>query len=272
MVLVPVTVTNRSGAAVDGLAESSFTVLENKIPQPIVSFGSQDLPASIGVIVDLSGSMETKLDVATRALHAFYSTANPADEAFLVTVSTRPETASLFSRDFGSLETELLGAHPDGATALVDTICLALQRIRAAHNKRKVLLIASDGMDNHSRYSERELMRRVRESDVQIYTIGMAQSSAGGKAIEWAEEQNGLKFLDRVAEESGGLSFRLADREDPAAAARKISHAVRNQYLIGYRPLDDGHPGEWRPIQVKVSLPQARVSSRTGYYARPATD
>jgi Ca-activated chloride channel family protein len=268
MVLVPVTVINRAGTLVDGLPASSFTVLENKVPQPIVSFGSEDLPVSVGVVIDLSGSMKTKARSAAAALRAFINTANPEDEAFLATVSTHPETASIFTNDFGSLEARLLAARPGGATALVDTICLALGRMREAHNKRKVLLIVSDGMDNHSRYTERELIVLAEEADVLIYTIGMTSSMPGRKPVELAEEQTGRLFLDHIAQHTGGLSATLATSEDPAPIASKISRAIRDQYLIGYLSVDDGQPGKWRAIEVKVSLPQARVSSRNGYYAR----
>ncbi len=266
LVLVPVIVTNRAGATVSGLASTSFTVLEDNTPRPIVSLGREDVPASVGVIVDLSGSMGSKLGVATRAMRAFFDTANPEDEAFLLTVSSRPDTVSAFTSDFGLLQSGLLAARTGGATALIDTVYLGLHQMRAAHNKHKALLIISDGMDNHSRYSERELMRVAEESDVQIYTIGMAPSLANKKPIELTEERNGLAFLGHLAERTGGLSFTLASYEDPASVATKISRAIRDQYLIGYRPVESGEPGKWRKIQIRVSLPEVRVSSRIGYF------
>jgi Ca-activated chloride channel family protein len=267
LVLLPVIVTNRSGSVVDGLNESSFTVFEDKTPKPIVSFGHEDVPCSVGVVVDLSGSMRSKAGIAAGAMRAFFDTANPGDEAFLLTVSTRPDTLSGFTSDFGNLEYQLATARSGGATALVDTVHLALDRLHGAHHGRRALLIISDGMDNHSRYSETELLHFAEEADVQIYTIGMTPSTANKKAIELTEERNGLTFLERLADRSGGLSFTLADYEDPAAVASKISRAIRDQYLIGYRP-SPGEPGKWRTIHVKVDVPQVRVSSRTGYLSR----
>ena len=267
LVLLPVIVTNRSGAVVDGLDASSFTVLEDKAPKPIVSFGHEDMPCSVGIVVDLSGSMLGKTGVAAGAVHAFLDTANADDEAFLLTVSTRPDTLSGFTKDFGNLEYQLSQARSGGATALVDTIHLALERLHSAHNGHRALLIVSDGMDNHSRYSEPELLHFAEEADIQIYTIGMTPSTGNKKAIELTEERNGLAFLDHLADRSGGLSFTLASYENPVPVAAKIGRAIRDQYLIGYRP-SSGEPGTWRAVQVKVDVPQVRVSSRTGYLSR----
>jgi Ca-activated chloride channel family protein len=266
LVLLPVIVTNRAGALVEALTESSFTVIENKSPQPIVSFGREDVPSSVGVVVDLSGSMQSKRGIAADAMRAFFDTANPADEAFLLTVSTRPDTLSGFTGDFGKLESQLHAAPSGGATALVDTIHLALERLRGAHNGRRALLVISDGMDNHSRYSEPELLRMAEEADVQVYTIGMTPSVANKKAVELTEERNGLAFLQHLAERSGGLSFTVADYENPVPAATKIGHAIRDQYLIGYRP-PASESGKWRAIQVRVNVPEVHVSSRNGYYS-----
>lgn len=264
LVLLPVIVTNRAGVVVQGLQASSFTVLEDKTPKPIISFGSEDVPCSIGVVVDLSGSMHGKAGAAAGAMRAFFDTANPEDEAFLLTVSTQPATLSGFTQDFGNLESQLSNSRAGGATALVDTIHLALERLHAAHNPRRALLVISDGMDNHSRYSEMELLHYAEEADIQIYTIGMTPSGANKKPIELTEERSGLAFLDHLAERSGGLSFTLASYENPVPIASRIGRAIREQYLIGYRP-SPGEPGKWRSVNVKVDVPQLRVSSRTGY-------
>lgn len=267
LVLLPVTITNRAGASVSGLTASSFTVLENHNPKPIVSFGSEDAPCSVGIVVDLSGSMQSKAGIAAEAMRAFLDTSNPEDEAFLLTVSTRPGAQSTFTTDFGSLEYQLRTVKPGGATALSDTIALSLKQLQGAHNARRALLVISDGMDNHSRYSEQELLRIAEEADVQIYTIGMSPSLANKKPVELTEERNGLAFLSHLAERTGGLSSTLAAYENPVPAATKIGSAIRNQYLIGYQP-DEGEPGKFRTVQVKVSVPQVHVSTRTGYYGR----
>jgi Ca-activated chloride channel family protein len=267
LVLLPVIVTNRSGVTVNGLTASAFTVLEGNTSVPIASFGSEDVACSVGVVVDLSGSMQSKGGVAARAMRAFFDTANSDDEAFLLTLATRPGTPSAFTSNFGELEAQLSFAQTGGATALTDTIQLALTRLRMAHTAHRALIVISDGMDNNSRYSEAELLRMAQEADAQIFTIGMAPSTANKKAIELSEERNGLAFLEHLAMKTGGLSFTLASYEDPAPVATKIGNAIRSQYVIGYRPTDN-EPGKWRAVKVVVNMPQVHVSTRNGYYSR----
>jgi Ca-activated chloride channel family protein len=266
LVLVPVTVTDRKGATVNGLSASEFSLREDNAIRPVISVSKEDVPSSIGIIVDLSGSMAGKAGMAARALRAFFETSNPEDEALLLTVSSRPDAVSGFTKDFGSLNSALLSARPRGATALIDTVYLGLREMRAAHNRRTALLVISDGMDNHSRYSEPELMRLAEEADVQIYTIGVIPVPPARKPIELGPERAGLAFLARLADRTGGLDFTLASYTDPAPLAAQIGRAMRDQYLIGYRAAEGAPSGQWRRIQVRVNLPQVRVASRSGYY------
>jgi Ca-activated chloride channel family protein len=268
LVLVPVHVTNRAGVAINGLAENAFTVLEDKVQRPIVSFGNEDVPCSVGVVLDLSGSMSSRMSVAANVLHSFLGTANPEDESFLLTVSSKPHIVSGFTADFGLLESKLVTADPGGATALVDTIMLGLDRMKAARHPHKALLIVSDGMDNHSRYSAPELMRRVEESDVQIYTIRVETWALTKKPIELAEERNGDAFLRSLAERTGGLHSSVRDLNEAPGIAAHLSQAIRDQYVLAYQPAAYDNSGKWRTIQVKVDMPQTRVSARTGYYSR----
>jgi len=267
LVLLTVTVTDRFGSVVNNLAEPSFTILEDNTPRPIVSFNSEDAACSVGVVIDISGSMGGKTNLAAEAMRTFFDAANPDDEAFLLTVSTRPNTLSGFTNDFGNLQSQLSMSRPGGATALVDTIQLALRRLREARNPRRALLVISDGMDNHSRYSEAALLRLAQEADVQIYTIGMATSAVNKKGIEMTEEPGGLAFLSHLSERSGGLNFTLGTYENPVSIASKIGRAIRDRYLIGYHP-SASDAGKWRAIRVKVDVPQLHVSTRSGYYAR----
>jgi Ca-activated chloride channel family protein len=269
LVLVPVHVTNRAGASLTGLNAGAFTVLENKLARDIVSFGNEDTPCSLGIVLDLSGSMANRLRAASSALHAFLDTANPQDEAFLLTVSTRPQAVSGFTDDFGFLQSRLLGTGSGGATALIDTIYMALDRMSgAAHRGHKAILVISDGMDNHSRYTASELLRRVEEEDVQIYTIGVQTWALTKKPMELTEERDGQAFLQTLADRTGGLKRTIRDFNEAPPVAAELSRAIRDQYLIGYRPAGRDDSGKWRAIQVRVNIPYARVSARTGYYSR----
>lgn len=268
LVLIPVHVTNRAGASVNGLGPDAFSVFEDKVPRPIAAFGNDDAPCSIGVIFDLSGSMTARLKVASDVLRVFLDEANPDDEAFLLTVSTRPRTLHDFTNDFGVLESDLVGAQAGGATALIDTVFAGIDKMRHAHYARKALLIVSDGVDNHSRYTAHELIRVVDEADVQIYTMGVDTWAITKKPVELTEDRNGQAFLRTLSNHSGGMNLELRGYEDIAAAAAKVSRAIRDQYLIGYRPPTNDNTGKWRTIRVKVNKPHMQVSSRTGYYLR----
>lgn len=267
LVLVPTVVTDRKGAAVSGLTRDNFTVLEDKVPQPIVSLGNEDAPCSVGIVLDLSGSMRTKLRAATDALRAFLEAANPEDEIFLLTVGSRPHSLSNFTADFATLQNRIVGAHAEGDTALIDTVFMGLARLRSAPKGRGALLVISDGMDNNSRYSKAELLRVVEESDVQVYTIGIADLPAWKKAIELTEQSRGLALLSDLADRSGGMSFKAVISDDVEPAALKIGRAIRNEYVIAYGAAGANNSGKWRSVQVKVNPPQLRVYARTGYYA-----
>jgi Ca-activated chloride channel family protein len=265
LVLVPVTVTNRTGATVNGLTKENFTVFEDKIPQPIVSFGLQDAPCSVGIVLDASGSMVKILGQAKTIVDHFLRAADPRDDFSLWTVSTRPESYFGFSSDPGAIWKEVARVKPDGHTALLDTIYLGVNRVQSAHNRRRALLIVSDGMDNHSRYTQRELMRAAMESDVQIYTVALGSSSGTSKAIQMSEERRGRYFLKEIAENTGGLDFTVKGIGDVAKVATNIGLALRNQYVIGYQP-QTSTLDKWRSIRVKLNLPNTNVYARSGCY------
>lgn len=268
LVLVSAVVTDRKGVAVTGLSADKFAILEDKVPQPIVAFSAEEVPCSVGVIVDLSGSMRQKLQDATRAVRTFLNGFSPDDETFLMAVSSRPESLLSFTNDVGTLQNQLVTARAEGSTALIDTVYLALNRMHSARNSRKALLIVSDGMDNNSRYSKSELLRTVQEQDVQIHTIGIATRAPGKKAIELVEESRGLALMTDLADQSGGLNFTVVNGEDIPSATARIGRAVRDQYVVGYHPAGKQDSGKWRSIQVKVTVPQLRAYARKGYYSR----
>ena len=152
-----------------------------------------------------------------------------------------------------------------GDTALIDTIYGSLHELRSGIHNRKALLIISDGMDNHSRYSKQELLDRAVESDAQIYTIAVDNARAFSKPMERREESQGLLFLDELAAKTGGMSFVVRGQTDILAAAARIGRALRDQYTIGYVPRGDGRGGQWRRIKVKVEGSGLRAYARTGY-------
>jgi Ca-activated chloride channel family protein len=266
LVLVPVTVVDRRGAIVNGLASDAFTLTEDGAPQEIRSFSEEDAPVSMGIVLDLSGSMKMVLGTAKASLTTLMKDANPGDEAFLNGVSTRPLAYLGFTRDVGEILNRVAFEEAAGDTALVDTIYDSLRHLRSGVHPRKALLVISDGMDNHSRHSRGELLDLAMESDAQIYTVAAGGAAAPySKPIQLAEERRGLLFLDELAAKTGGMSFVVRDRGDIAEAAASVGRALRNQYTIGYAPRGEGGGGKWRKIKVKVAGPGMRAYARAGY-------
>jgi Ca-activated chloride channel family protein len=268
LILVPVTVTDGRGSNIEGLSVDSFSVLDNRHPQPIAAFYSEDAPSSIGIVLDLSGSTKTILDQEKAALRAFLEFSNPEDDFFLLAVSSQPRMLANRVNDPREIEDLVRWEKAGGGTALCDTVYYALQQARLRPKSRRALLVVSDGMDNHSQYSSKDLMRAVLESDTQIYTIALNTPPAEMKGTALTEYQRGLMLMDDLAEKSGGLSVHLRGYEAPSAAAARISAAIRNQYVIGYHSPDGARSEPWHRIQVKVNLQKASVYSRGGYRLR----
>ncbi len=265
LVLVPVIVTDRNGAIVNGLPRGAFSIKENGVEQEIRSFSIEEEPVSIGVVFDLSGSMKESLGGAREALRALTASANPDDEAFLETVSTHPQSALGFTNDVNALLSEVAFDRAHGDTALVDTVWQSLDHIRSASHTRRALIVISDGMDNHSRHSQGELLERAMEADLQIYTISIFNPPANRKASQLMEEQHGLLLMQELAERTGGLQFMVRSDEDMRQAAVRIGAALRNRYSIGYIPANGERSAQWRKIQVRVARAGLKAHARTGY-------
>ncbi len=268
LVLVPVTITDPMGRPVLGLSRNNFRVYEDKQLQSIEHFSSGDVPVSLGVILDASGSMagEGKMEEARQAVSEFFRIANPRDEAFMITFSSRPELTCDFTDDLDGISGQLIYTAPRKTTALLDAIYLGLSKMRQARYSRKALLIISDGGDNSSRYTQREVKSLVKESDTLIYAIGVFS-----RFLPTVEERWGPMLLSEVAEASGGRSFSAESSNDLPDIAAKIGLELRNQYLLGYRPSSAALNGKWRKIKVKVlppkGLPPLQVYAKKGYYS-----
>jgi Ca-activated chloride channel homolog len=269
MALVNVTVTDPYNRLVTGLEPDNFRVYEDNIEQEVVTFSSEDVPISIGVIFDFSGSMANKVAKAREAAVQFFKTANPQDEFFLVSFNERAELTSSFTNSIEDLQSRLMLTAPKGRTALLDAIYLGLSQMRGAHNAKRALLILSDGGDNHSRYNESDIKRLVKEADTQLYAIGIFDPL--GYRNRTPEELNGPSLLSEVTEMTGGRVFSVERLEDLPDIASKIGMELRNQYVLGYRPSNKIHDARWRKIKIKLraprGLPPLNVYSKTGYYA-----
>jgi Ca-activated chloride channel homolog len=266
LVLVPATVTDPMNRLVTGLEKENFEVYDNNIGQVIKSFSTEDAPVTIGIIFDLSGSMTSKFQRARKALSEFMRTSNPQDEFFVVGFNDRPAVIVDYTSDVDDVEARMVMLKPENRTALIDAIYLGVDKLKQAKFDRKALLIISDGGDNRSRYTEGELRRVVRESDVQIYSIGIFDQYA-----PTTEEQMGPILLNDICDMTGGRMFRVLDMGDLSDIASRISAELRNEYVIGYRPSDVKQDGNWRKLKIRLvpppGLPSLTVHNRQGYYA-----
>lgn len=271
LVLVPVTVTDPRGRLVSGLQKENFKVFENKKRQSIVSFSGEDVPASIGLVFDTSGSMRDKIVKARSATKSFFETLNPDDEAFLLTFAGRPTLPRGFSSNFSQMQNSLFAETPKGRTALIDAVFLALDRMGSAGNPRRALLVVSDGIDNHSRYLMRDLMEVAVEADVQIYSIGIHDWLRNlDEPAERIEIRRGHHLLEDLSELTGGMHLVVKDFNNLKDVMHKIAIALHNQYVIGYHPPGAPLDGKWRKINVRLDpprgLPPLNVYARRGYY------
>jgi VWFA-related protein len=264
LILVPVSVNDPLNRPVSGLERENFRVYEDKIEQRIVQFAMDDEPVAVGLVFDTSGSMGDKLSRSRMAAKEFFHIANPEDEFFLVEFDNAPRLVVSLTSDTGTIEGHLAFSRSHGSTALLDAIYLALHEMKRSKKNKKALLIISDGGDNHSRYSQKEVTDVVRESDVLIYSIGVF--GGGGTP----EEAGGPGLLSRVSEQTGGRLFEANAAELPDIA-KKIGIELRNRYILGYAPQNQVRDGKYHRIEVKMipprGLPKLHAHWRLGYNA-----
>src|SRR6266852_3522369 len=194
--------------------------------------------------------MGSKLQKSRQAVAQFLKTANPEDEFFLIQFNDRPEMVVGFTPDTEEIQNRLSFIESKGRTALLDGVYMAMNQMKKGRNPRKAILIISDGGDNSSRYTESEVKNAVRESDVQIYSIGIFESFAGRQRTP--EEANGPGLLNEIAEQTGGRYFAADNLADLPDVAAKIGLELRNQYVLGYRPKNKERDGKFRRVQVRL--------------------
>ena len=268
LVLIPAHVTSGGGASVTDLSKDNFRVSEDNVEQKITYFAKDDAPISIGVLLDTSGSMRNKMRRSSEAAATFFQTANPQDEFFLIEFSDRPKLTVPFTNDPDELYRHVVHAHPFGRTSLLDAVHMASIQMKQARNSRKAILIVSDGGDNRSRFTPRQVQEDVLESDMQTYAIGIFEPDATRKLT--AEEQHGPDLLEQLAETTGGRHYRVDDIDQLASVAARVSTDLRNQYLLGYTSTNAERDGKYRQVKVNVTASGAaklRTYYRRGYYA-----
>ena len=269
LVLVPVTVIDAGHRPVTALQKQNFALYENSQEQQIRYFSTDEAPISVGVILDLSGTMGNKIAVARKAVTEFLKNANPEDDFFVITFAARPTLIADTTQSIDEVEAKLAFAKPAGFTALLDAIHLGIAKLRTARHERRALLIISDGGDNASRYTLRETTKMLEEADVPLYAIGIFDDTF--PVFGPLENKLGQRLLTQVTDATGGHTIaakHVAQLPDIAAA---ISLELRSQYVLGYRPSNGAPDGKWRKIKVRVAsssgTPPLQTYYRRGYLA-----
>lgn len=268
LVQVPVTVTDNLGRILEHLDRNDFTIYEDGVEQTIVHFSSEEVPVSMCLVIDSSGSMAGKFRKANEAILALLRYSNPEDEYCVVRFSDSPEVLVRMTRNSSQVTTVLNQIHPYGWTALLDAIHLSIQEVRTGHNQRKAIVLISDGGDNRSRHSEKSIKRLVRETEAQIYSIGIV---AAEDKWMYPVQVDGSSLLRAISNESGGMLFLIRAVSDLPVAIEHIESALRHQYVLGYYPTAHKLDGKYRRVTIKLhshdnSRP-LKAYWRAGYYA-----
>jgi Ca-activated chloride channel homolog len=263
LVQVPVTVTDAMNHPVTNLKKEDFAVFENGVQQPISHFASEDGPISVGLILDFSKSMTNKVQTERAAVEEFFRNANPEDDYFVVTVSAKPQLIATSTRSVQTIESALGQITPNGGTALLDAIYLGANQMRHASHSRHALVIISDGGENNSRYHLGEIKAMIRESDVQVYAIGLFDTAL----FKTYEEYMGRKWLGEITDATGGRTLPIDHLSKLPEAAATISWELRSQYVLGYTPPGTtARPGR-RRIKVRLTS-HSKVPFLRPYYRR----
>jgi len=265
LVVLPVSVLDHSGKLVTDLQQKAFKVYENGIEQPIKIFRREDVPISLGMIIDNSGSMREKRQRVETASVDLVKASNPQDEVFIVNFNDDAFLDVPFTNDIKKMEEGIARIDSRGGTAMRDAISMSMDYLRKeGKRQKKVLLVITDGNDNASNISLEKLVNRAQQNEVLVYSIGLLNEE------ERREARLAKRALDAISHDSGGLAFYPKGASDVDAIALQVAHEIRNQYTIAYSPTVQQMDGSFRQIKVTVNGPgHPTVRTRTGYYATP---
>jgi|SRR5271165_2886402 len=268
VVVLHATAQDRKNILVSGLAKDDFQVYEDGVLQQIKYFSHEDIPVTVGLVVDNSGSMKPKRSDVIAAALAFARSSNPQDQMFVVKFNEKVSFGLPDSTPFTDQVAQLQGAlsriAADGETALYDAVAAALEHLKRGTRDKKVLIVVSDGGDNASKHNLAQIMAMAGHADAIIYTIGIYDEQDG-------DRNPGV--LKRLAKDTGGEAFLPDSLKDVGPICERIAHDIRNQYTLAYVPTNRKRDGTYRVIQVKASgTDRGRLSvrTRTGYFAASA--
>lgn len=274
LVALHVTVTNKRGDLVTKLTKKNFEVFEDKRRQDISFFSRADVPVSVGLVVDNSGSMREKRAQVNAAAMTFVKTSNPHDEMFVVNFNDEYylDTPGNFTSSPKALREALSRIDTRGSTALYDAVIGSLNHLKKGHRDKRVLLLVTDGDDDASRMTFADAIKAAEKSNAAIYAIGLY--SQDDRKHDKHMVRHGMKVLKELAKATGGRAYFPSDLLQVKPICERVAREIRSQYTIGYYPTNLAHDGSFRKVRVKVVSPRGMgkltVLTRAGYYAPSA--
>jgi Ca-activated chloride channel homolog len=271
LVVLHTTVMDDRGKFADGLKQENFRVFEDKVEQRLSVFKREDIPVSMGLVIDNSGSMRDKRPRVNAAALTLVEASNPQDEAFVVNFND--DFYLDLDKDFTSSIPELKEAleriDARGSTALYDAIIGSLDHVKKGSKDKKILLVVTDGEDNTSHNSLEKTIREIQKTDTVVYTIGLLSEESKRSA------KRAKRALEDIAKASGGMSYFPENVSDVRNICEQVAHDIRNQYTLAYYPTNSKRDGTFRSVQVEVIPPRGRgklvARTRNGYYAPGAS-
>jgi Ca-activated chloride channel family protein len=265
LVVLHATVVDKGGRLLTNLTPKAFHVYENGAEQPIKKVLREDVPVSMGLIVDNSGSMRTKRQRVEASALALVKASNPHDEVFIVNFNDEAFLDQPFTSEIKELERGLAKIDSRGGTAMRDAIRMSIDYLKEnAKKDKKVLVVVTDGDDNNSSGTLENLVKAAQQSEVLIYTVGLLSEE------EKREAKRATRALNAIADATGAKSYYPKELKDVDGVCQQVAHDIRSQYIIEYSPTNSALDGSFRQIKVVANGPNHPVvRTRSGYYATP---
>jgi Ca-activated chloride channel homolog len=272
LVQLDVTVIDQNNNPIYGLNRDDFTVYEDKVKQQIESVSREEIPISFGIVIDTSGSMRNKIQTITDSSRSLIRQKRPEDEGFVVQFKAESEMVQPFTKNESDLESALEQIFTSGPTALLDAIIHSSDYAhKQGKQRRKAIVVISDGLDRNSAVKEKEVIDAIKENEVQLYMIGFIEEGEPTSPFYKSPSQKAKELLERLANDSGGRAFFPRGISEIPAIAAQIAKDLRTQYVVSYYPYNTRRDGTFRTVQVDVNSKGNQrliARSRQGYYAQ----
>jgi VWFA-related protein len=275
LVELPISVFDKDGNVIEGLTKDNFQVLEDNTAQEISLFKHEDIPLSLGIVIDNSGSMRSKKDRVHSAALSFVKESNSDDQTFVVAFDSTAWLQQDFTGSMGDLVDAMDSLDPRLETAMYDAIYLSVDHVKTGRLDKKALLVISDGEDNASKWGYNKVLEHVQKAkDIVIYAVGIfdENDSRSGGLFRKSPQKKAREGLAEIAETSGGQAFFPKNIDEVAEICKRIARDLRNRYTIGYTSKNIKQDGSYRKVTVKLVNPpksavNAKLKTREGYFA-----